>query len=119
LGKEFFQARYERNPKSQGKGAIVMIKKQYLKSRPVCKVTFSLSPETDADRADVVGDFTDWQPAPMDQLKNGSFKVVLELPQGKEYQFRYLLNGSEWVNEEEADRYVPNPYAGENSVVAV
>jgi 1,4-alpha-glucan branching enzyme len=67
----------------------------------------------------VVGDFTDWQPTPMEQLKNGSFKVVLELEQGSDYQFRYLLNGSEWVNEAEADRYVPNPYLGENSVLTV
>lgn len=96
-----------------------MIKKQYLKSRPVCKVTFSLSPENGADQAAVVGDFTDWQPAPMEQLKNGSFKVILELPQGSDYQFRYLLNGNEWLNENEADHFVPNPYAGENSVVTV
>ncbi|MBZ0301190.1 MAG: isoamylase early set domain-containing protein [Anaerolineae bacterium] len=96
-----------------------MIKKQYLKSRPVCKVTFSLSPDKGADKADVVGDFTDWQPSPMEQLKNGSFKVVLELPQGNEYQFRYLLNGSEWINETEADHFVPNPYSGENSVVTI
>ncbi|HLV37742.1 MAG TPA: isoamylase early set domain-containing protein [Spirillospora sp.] len=96
-----------------------MIKKQYLKSRPVCKVTFSLPADTGAKQAAVVGDFTGWQPTPMEQLKNGSFKVVLELEQGNDYQFRYLLNGSEWVNEAEADRYVPNPYLSENSVLIV
>lgn len=96
-----------------------MIKKQYLKSRPVCKVTFSLPSDTGADKAEVVGDFTDWQPTPMEQLKNGGFKVVLELSQGSDYQFRYLLNGSEWINEQEADKFVPNPYLGENSVITV
>ena len=96
-----------------------MIKKQYLKSRPVCKVTFTLPAETGVDKAEVVGDFNNWQPAAMEQLKNGSFKTVLELEQGSDYQFRYLLNGSAWTNETEADKFVPNPFYSENSVVAV
>ena len=96
-----------------------MLKKQYLKSRPVCKVTFSLPTEVEAESAAIVGDFTNWQAAPMEQLKDGRFKVVLELNQGSEYQFRYLVNETDWVNDTEADGYVPNPYATENSVVSV
>lgn len=97
-----------------------MIKKQYLKNRPVCKVTFSLPANAGAQKAEVVGDFTDWQPMPMEQLKDGRFKAVVELEQGNQYQFRYRINdGSEWVNETEADSFVPNPYAGENSVITV
>lgn len=96
-----------------------MIKKQYLKSRPVCKVTFSLNAETGAEKAEVVGDFNGWEPTAMEQLKDGRFKVVLELEQGNAYQFRYLLNGNDWVNEEEADTYTPNPYFGENSVISL
>ena len=34
-----------------------MVKKQYLKSRPVCKVTFQLSSEVEAESVDIVGDF--------------------------------------------------------------
>ena len=39
-------------------------KKQYLKTRPVCKVTFSLAKEAalQAERVCVVGEFNDWSP---------------------------------------------------------
>lgn len=98
-----------------------MIKKQYLKSRPICKVTFQLPADAEAGSAVVVGDFNNWvlDATPMQQLKDGRFKVVVELEKDSEYQFRYLLDGAEWVNEEEADKYVPNPFYSENSVVAV
>jgi hypothetical protein len=43
--------------------------------------------------------------------------VTLELAPGKAYQFRYLLDGDRWENDWRADRYVPNPYGGDNSVV--
>ena len=98
-----------------------MIKKQYLKSRPVCKVTFQLPAEVEADSVVIVGDFNNWQQdaTPMEQLKDGRFKAIVELEKNSEYQFRYLLNGTQWINEDEADKFVPNPFAGENSVVAV
>lgn len=96
-----------------------MIKKQYLKSRPVCKVTFELPKTVSAESAQLVGDFTGWAAVPMEQLKDGRFKAVLELEQGREYEFRYLLNEQEWQNDEEADKYVGNPFNGENSVLAV
>ena len=98
-----------------------MLKKQYLKSRPVCKVTFQLPAEVEAESVVIVGDFNNWQQdaTPMAQLKDGRFKAIIELENDSEYQFRYLLDGTQWVNEDEADKFVPNPYAGENSVVAV
>lgn len=98
-----------------------MIKKQYLKSRPVCKVTFELPAGFEAQNAAVVGDFNGWdqQANVMEPLKDGRFKTIIELDKDAEYEFRYLLNGSEWVNEEEADKYVANPFFTENSVVAI
>lgn len=96
-----------------------MIKKQYLKSRPACKVTFQLPAGVAADSAKLVGDFTNWSAVPMEQLKDGRFKAVVELEQGREYQFRYLLDEQEWLNEEEADDFVATPFNSENSVVSV
>jgi hypothetical protein len=43
--------------------------------------------------------------------------TTLELEAGREYQYRYLLNGNEWHNDWHADRYVSNAYGGDNSVV--
>ena len=96
-----------------------MLKKQYLKTKEVCKVTFYTPAAIEAETVYLVGDFNDWneQDTAMESLKDGRFKVTLELDQGREYQFRYLVNGSEWHNDWEADKYVPNPYSGDNSVV--
>jgi 1,4-alpha-glucan branching enzyme len=100
------------------------IKKQYLKTRPVSKVTFSLPPEAapEAHQVYLVGEFNQWNPqaTPMRRLKNGEFKVTVDLEPGREYRFRYLIEGEVWENDWSADRYVPCTYAGEeNSVVVV
>ena len=56
----------------------------------------------------------------MKKLKNGTFKVKLTLEAGKEYQFRYLLDGKRWENDGAADKYVPAPFSyTDNSVVIV
>ena len=96
------------------------IKKQQLKTKPVCKATFKISKEAaqGAQTAQLAGEFNDWdiQATPMKRNKDGSFTVTVNLESGKEYQFRYLLDGERWENDWEADKYVP---AGghDNSVV--
>lgn len=101
------------------------IKKQYLKSKPVCKVTLSLQNEelNTADRVAVLGEFNNWdsqQEILMKKLKDGTFKTTIDLEVGHEYQFRYLVDGKKWVNEADADKYVPTGVGVEdNSVVVV
>lgn len=97
-----------------------MLKKQVLKSKPICKVTFTLPETIKAESAYLVGDFNSWdeKATPLKKLKNGHFTVTLELEKGREYQFRYLVNSTEWHNDWHADKYVPNPFSGDNSVVA-
>ena len=96
-----------------------MLKKEHLKTKPICKVTFTLPEAIKAESAYLVGDFNEWNEtnAPMKNLKNGRFTVTLELEKGREYQFRYLINGGDWQNEWEADKYIPSPFGGDNSVV--
>lgn len=95
-----------------------MIKKKFLKSKPVCQVTFQLPKSIDAKEAYVVGEFNDWDESanPLRKTK-GIWKTTLKLDTGKEYQFKYLVNGDQWHNDDEADKYVPNDIAGENSVL--
>lgn len=98
------------------------LKKQFLKSKPVCKVTFKLSKEAavEAESVKLLGDFNEWEQdtaIPMTPLKNGSFKTILNLEVGKEYQFRYLINDDKWENDWDADKYAASPYGTENSVV--
>jgi 1,4-alpha-glucan branching enzyme len=100
------------------------IKKQYLKSKPVCKVTFRL-PSKAAKKANsvhVVGEFNDWnkQATPMKRLKNGEHVATMDLETGREYQFRYLIDENIWENDWDADKYIPSLYGGcENSIVVV
>jgi 1,4-alpha-glucan branching enzyme len=96
-----------------------MLKKQFLKSKDVVKVTFSLPEAVQGETVFLVGDFNNWDESAtvMKRQKNGSFTVTLDLDKSREYQFRYLVNGTEWHNDWEADKYVPNPYSGDNSVV--
>ncbi|MCB0460106.1 MAG: isoamylase early set domain-containing protein [Flavobacteriaceae bacterium] len=96
------------------------ITKQYLKSKPVCKVTFTVS-EPDAKKVSVVGDFNNWKANAdvLKKLKNGSFKGTIDLEKDKSYEFRYLVDG-EYKNDEQADSYVWNDYAGtDNSVISL
>ncbi len=98
--------------------------KKHLKTKQVCKVTFRLPRElaNDATKVTLVGEFNGWnrKSLPLEKLKSGDFKVTVDLESGREYQFRYLIDGETWQNDDGADRYVPSGFAGEeNSVVAV
>ena len=94
------------------------IKKQYLKSKNVCKVTFTVLAK-EAKKVAVVGTFNDWnsEVAQLRKLKNGTFKGTLDLENNNNYQFRYIID-TEYTNDEQADSYVWNDYAGaENAVL--
>ena len=100
------------------------IKKQYLKSRPACKVSFRL-PKDEVEFAEkvyIVGEFNNWnkRATPMRSLKNGEFTVTIEVDLNREYQYRYLIDKITWINDPNADKYAPTIYGDtENSVVVV
>lgn len=98
-----------------------MLDKKYLKTKPVCKVTFIAPSLWDGESIALVGDFNGWNEGSdlMKRQKDGSFKLTLDLDAGKEYQFRYLVNNTEWHNDEAADKYVPNGFGEDNSVIVV
>ena len=93
------------------------IKKQYLKSKPVCKVTFTV-PAKEANEVIVVGNWNEWNTnaEPLKKLKNGTFKTTVELESGSSYEFKYIVDG-EWQNDEQADAYAWNEFATENGVL--
>jgi 1,4-alpha-glucan branching enzyme len=96
------------------------IKKQFVKSKPICKVTFSV-PVKEAVEVAVIGDFNNWDPqaGALAKLKNGTFKGVFELDINKTYEFKYLVDGA-YKNESEADEQKWNEFAGaENSVITL
>jgi 1,4-alpha-glucan branching enzyme len=97
--------------------------KKYLKSKPLCKVTFELAQEAanGAQEVALAGEFNNWETATnlLKKGKDGVFKGTLDLEAGKEYQFRYVLDGKEWANDPEADKYAPNGFGVENSVIVL
>lgn len=97
-------------------------KKQFLKSKPVCKVSFRLeaAEASGANSVQLLGDFNNWDKSaePMTALKSNDFTATLELETGKEYQFRYYIDGSVWKNDSQADAYVANSFGEENGVVS-
>jgi 1,4-alpha-glucan branching enzyme len=99
------------------------IEKKFLKAKPVCKVKFSLSGEqyNNASSILLVGDFNNWQigETPLKKAKTGVWSVSLDLEAGKDHQFRYLIDGTNWENDPEADKFIPSGLGSENSVISL
>ncbi len=89
------------------------ISKQFLKTKPECKVTFSVA-ANQAKSIGVAGAFNNWSPNELllKKQKNGFFKGTINLPINNSFEFRYVINGNQWMNDEEADKLIWNDYAG-------
>lgn len=101
-----------------------MLKKRFYKSK--VKVTFEAPVELtrDAQSVHLAGDFNNWdeQNTPLekktDKKRGNVFSISLDLDLNREYQYRYLIDSSNWQNDWDAEKYVPNPFSGDNSVVS-
>lgn len=91
-----------------------MLKKRYFKTKDEYEVTFNYT--GDADSVTLVTEANDWVPVPMKKSKD-TFTTKMRVPANGRYQFRYLVNDTEWVNDDAADAYVPNEHGTQNSVV--
>jgi 1,4-alpha-glucan branching enzyme len=98
-----------------------MLNKAYTKTGRSCRVTFKLQPEINARTVNLCGEFNDWDfvAHPMRRLKNGGFTLILSLHPGRQYRFKYLLDGDRWENDSAADGYVPNAFGSYDSIVNV
>ncbi len=100
----------------------VGIKKEYFKTKDICRVTFRLPKKeaSDAKNVCIVGDFNNWNihANPMKKLKNGDYTIKLDLESEREYQYRFFIDESKWENDWNADKYVRSLYGdSDNSVV--
>lgn len=95
--------------------------KKYLVDSSKCRVTFRLPIDAapNAQTVLLVGDFNNWDTAgtKMIKLKGGDFSISLDLDCDKEYRFKYLVDGHHWENDWNADKYVPNSFGSDDSVV--
>ena len=100
------------------------IQKEYLTDKGICRIKFSLSIDTgnSSRKVCIVGDFNGWDRKRIQMRKgeDGSYSATLELKIGNEYQFRYLIDETQWENDNEADKQVPSPYQdSQNSVIVI
>jgi 1,4-alpha-glucan branching enzyme len=83
-------------------------------------VEFCLPDHVGAETVSVVGDFNGWEPAlgvmRRDEV-TGEFSCTVDVQLGCSYQYRFLLDGERWVNDWKADRYAPNAFGGDDSVL--
>ena len=85
-----------------------MFQKQSMERNDRVTVTFELPSALWAERVSVVGDLNDWDTTATPMLRNrthDAWRATLELPLGRRYLLRYILNGVEWLNEWQADDY--------------
>lgn len=94
-----------------------MIETTYLKTKKACKVKFTFKDEN-ANKVELLGLNDDWQtPVALSKKKDGSFSAEVSLPIYSKQEFRYLVNGTEWTNEPEAQSEVANSFGTTNSVL--
>lgn len=98
------------------------ISKNYQSTKGTCKVTFTYATihAAGAKTVQVLGSFNNWDPnmAPKMKKSKDVFTVVIELLAGQTYEFKYLIDGSRWDNDHNADSYEASPYYGsQNSIL--
>jgi 1,4-alpha-glucan branching enzyme len=95
-----------------------MLQKKTLTGRKV-EVTFRMPPLDDVVELYLCGDFNSWQinAIPLGLETDGTWVAKVVLDAGKSYRFRYRDNQGRWLNDREADGYVPNDFGSEDSVV--
>jgi 1,4-alpha-glucan branching enzyme len=82
------------------------------------RVTFSLPATIWADTIHLVGDFNHWStsatPLKLDEV---AWSVSIDLDIGQSYQYRYLINNTEWNHDWHADDFVIDKRGIGNSVI--
>jgi nucleotide-binding universal stress UspA family protein len=83
------------------------------------QITFSLPARAGDESAVLVGDFNNWDSSqtPMQRTPEGNWEVTLHFEPNREYEYRYLVNGHIWRNDQDADGYARNIYQAYNSLV--
>ena len=105
IDKTFVNSNGNGNGNGNGKGA--------------ARVTFTLPNTIWADQIYLVGDFNEWNRTshPLERGRDGDWSITVELELGRAFQFRYLRDGDGWLNDAQADAFVPTRYGNDNFVV--
>jgi 1,4-alpha-glucan branching enzyme len=82
------------------------------------RVVFELPSCVWADRIFLTGDFNDWKQNDirLRQDRRGVWQASLDLPAGRTYEFRYVVDG-QWRTDSHADGFADNSFGSQNSIV--
>ena len=96
-----------------------MLYKRLAETPQIMIVRFEIPGTIWAEQVHLVGDFNDWDQTslPFRRNRKGHWEIELRLEMDQSYRFRYLLDGTEWTDELQADAFVKNEYGSHDSVV--
>jgi hypothetical protein len=72
----------------------------------------------EAQSVAIAGDFTNWNPKPLERGSDGVWSLRVQLPPGR-YEYAFIVNGSRWLPDPRASQYVRSYDNGLNSVIYV
>jgi hypothetical protein len=95
-----------------------MIQKEPSPQVGCVRVTFEIPASIWANQIYLVGDFNNWDPcaSPFQRMPNGVWRVTLDLPARRRYEFRYLID-NHWCTDYHADGCTKGRFQGFNSFV--
>jgi len=79
-------------------------------------VNFTFQPHGEVTSIALAGEWNDWKPEEMHRKKDGAFYKRKQLRLGRNYEFKYLIDGNEWTNDPDAPE-VTNSYGSNNSLL--
>jgi hypothetical protein len=80
-------------------------------------VIFRVPSELGCREVHLVGDLTAWAPVAMRGEPEGGFSIVMRLPRGRRWRYRFLVDGERWINDPAADDYQAAPDGGALSLL--
>jgi hypothetical protein len=82
----------------------IMIRKELAPQEGHVRVTFEIPASVSADHIYLVGDFNNWnrRTLPFQRDRSGVWRITLDLPARRRYQFRYLID-EYWCSDLHAD----------------
>ena len=77
--------------------------------------------DDEAKSVSLVGDFNSWDTVltPLRKDKSGLWFAQVEAPQAGSYQYKFIVNGSRWLEDPSNGMKVPDNYGGLNSVLTI
>jgi len=77
--------------------------------------------DDEAQSVSLVGDFNSWDTAltPLRKDESGLWVAEVEAPRAGSYQYKFIVNGSRWLEDPSNGMKVPDNYGGLNSVLAI